>query len=226
MVQKGDFIRITYTGKLETGEVFDTTDEETAKANNIHNENKRYGGEVVILGAKHTLAGMEEELEGKEEGHSGTVTIPPESAFGRYDAMLIQDIPVTRFQDKPQSGQRVVIDGRYATVHVVMGRHVRVDFNHPLAGKTVTYDYKIEQVLESPEDKINGLLEMYAGNRFKIDVSDDSASVEVPISLALEKQWLLAKAMVATDMLKYGGIKELVYIERFTQEALNPEKPS
>ncbi|HIH44432.1 MAG TPA: peptidylprolyl isomerase [Candidatus Methanoperedenaceae archaeon] len=226
MVQKGDFIRITYTGRLDSGEVFDTTDEETAKANNIHNENKRYGGEVVILGAKHTLAGMEDELEGKEAGYSGKVTIPPENAFGRYDAALIQDIPITRFPDKPQSGQRVVIDGKYATVHVVMGRHVRVDFNHPIAGKTVTYDYTIEQKLESPEDKISGLLEMYAGNKFKIEVSGDTASVEVPLALALEKQWLVAKALVATDMLKYGGIKELVFIERFTQEALNPAKPA
>jgi len=42
-IQKGDFIRVSYTGKTDEGRVFDTTNEDVAKANNIYNEKGKYG---------------------------------------------------------------------------------------------------------------------------------------------------------------------------------------
>jgi len=80
-IEKGDFIRVSYSGKTDEGRVFDTTEEDVAKANSIYNEKGKYGGDVVIVGAKHTVAGLDEDFVGKEVGYTGSVTIPPEKAF-------------------------------------------------------------------------------------------------------------------------------------------------
>ena len=68
-IQKGDFIKLNYTGKFEDGRVFDTTDEDLAKKEDIFNPRGLYGGDVVIVGAGHTIEGLDEDLEGKEVGY-------------------------------------------------------------------------------------------------------------------------------------------------------------
>ena len=71
-IQTGDFIRVSYTGKNDD-RVFDTTNEEIARANDIYNEKGKYGGDVIIVGAGHTVAGLDEDFVGKEAGYSGSV---------------------------------------------------------------------------------------------------------------------------------------------------------
>ena len=82
VVQKGDFIKLSYTGKLENGTVFDTTDANVAKENAIYNEQASYGPETVVVGKGFVVAGLDEDLIGKDVGEKGTVTVPPEKGFG------------------------------------------------------------------------------------------------------------------------------------------------
>ena len=63
-IEKGNFIKVSYTGKNED-RIFDTTDEEIAKANDIYNEKGKYGGDIIIVGAGHTVEGLDEDLIGK-----------------------------------------------------------------------------------------------------------------------------------------------------------------
>ena len=66
-LQEGDFVRIRYTGRIG-GDVFDTTDEEIAKEEDVYNQMAEYGPVTIRLGSHHILAGLEEELIGKEVG--------------------------------------------------------------------------------------------------------------------------------------------------------------
>jgi len=143
-IQNGDFIRVSYTGKNED-RIYDTTNEEVAKANNIYNEKGKYGGDIIIVGAGHTVAGLDEDLVGKDVGYSGSVTIPPEKAFGIRNPELIETVPVTKFEQRPQVGMSVQVDGRQGIVIRAIGRMAQVDFNRFLAGQTVTYDYEIKE---------------------------------------------------------------------------------
>ena len=61
-LKKHDFVEIEYTGWLEDGTLFDTTDEKTAKDNNLARENSVFGPVVVCLGEEHILKGMEEKI--------------------------------------------------------------------------------------------------------------------------------------------------------------------
>ena len=76
-IQKGDFIRLSFTGRLTDGTVFDTTDEKIAKESGIYDEEKKYSPMVVIVGSGFLVEGLEEDLIGKKAGYSGKVKIEP-----------------------------------------------------------------------------------------------------------------------------------------------------
>jgi FKBP-type peptidyl-prolyl cis-trans isomerase SlyD len=220
-IQKGDFIKLNYTGKFEDGRIFDTTDEELAKKEEIFNPRGLYGGDVVIVGAGHTIEGLDEDLEGKEVGYSGSVVISPEKAFGPSNPKLVETISITKLKDRNvHPGLPVEVDGRRGVVSRLIGRRVTVDFNSPLAGKTVTYEYTIEKVLETEVEKIQGLLALYTGLRdLEIETADGIAKIYTPTGLTFNQRWLMAKNRVASELFKYAGFKEVQFIEKVTAES-------
>ncbi len=221
-IQNGDFIRVSYTGKNED-RVFDTTDEEIAKASDIYNEKGKYGGDVIIVGAGHTVAGLDEDLVGKEAGYTGSVTVPPEKAFGVRNPELIETIPITRFEKKPQIGMPVQVDGRSGVVIRAIGRMVQVDFNRFLAGQTVTYDYDIKEKIEDNEGKVRGLLGLYIGKDFSIEINGQKATVEIEPELTFNQRWLMSKRQIAKEIIDNTDIKEVVYLERYNKDTLTPK---
>ena len=223
-IQKGDFIKVSYTGKTaDDGRVFDTTDEEVAKANNVYNEKGKYGGDVVIVGAGHTVAGLDEDLTGKDVGYKGSVTIPPEKAFGHRNPELIESIPITRFKDRPQVGMMVELDGRPGMVIRMIGRMAQVDFNRFLAGQTVTYDYEIKEKIEDIEGKVKGLLGLYIGKDFSIQVNENAVTVEIQPELTYNQRWLMSKRQIAREIMNNTDIKEILYLERYNKDVLEPK---
>jgi FKBP-type peptidyl-prolyl cis-trans isomerase SlyD len=223
-IQKGDFIRVSYTGKNDD-RVFDTTNEEVAKANDIYNEKGKYGGDVIIVGAGHTVAGLDEDLVGKEVGYSGNVTIPPEKAFGIRNPELIETIPITKFEQRPQVGMPVQVDGRQGIVIRAIGRMAQVDFNRFLAGQTVTYDYEIKEKIEDNEGKVKGILGLYIGKEFSVEIKDGTATVEIEPDLTFNQRWLMSKRQIANELIDNTDIKEVVYLERYNKGVLAPKAP-
>ncbi len=221
-IQNGDFIRVSYTGKNDD-RIFDTTDEEIAKANGIYNEKGKYGGDVIIVGAGHTVAGLDEDFVGKEPGYTGSVTIPPEKAFGVRNPELIETIPITKFEKKPQLGMPVQVDGRPGVVIRAIGRMVQVDFNRFLAGQTVTYDYEIKEKIEDNEGKVKGLLGLYIGKDFSVEINDQKATLEIEPELTYNQRWLMSKRQIAKEILDNTDIKEIVYLERYNKDVLAPK---
>ncbi len=140
-VKRGDFVRLSYTGRLESGDVFDTTDEEAAKENGIFAEGVNYAPITIIAGENMVVKGLDEDLMSKNSGYEGTVTVPPEKAFGERVPELVEVVPTRRFEKRPAPGMRVSLDNRTGTVESVVGGRTRVDFNSPYAGKSVVYNY-------------------------------------------------------------------------------------
>jgi FKBP-type peptidyl-prolyl cis-trans isomerase SlyD len=222
-IEKGDFIRVSYTGKTDEGRVFDTTDEDVAKANSIYNEKGKYGGDVVIVGAKHTVAGLDEDFVGKEIGYTGSVTVPPEKAFGPRNPELIESIPITKFNQKIQLGMPVEVDGRPGIVIRAIGRMAQVDFNRFLAGQTVTYDYEIKEKIEDSEGKVKGLLGLYIGKDLPVQVTEENITVEIEPDMTYNQRWLMSKRQIAREVIDNTGIKEIIYLEKYNREILEPK---
>ncbi|MDR2944033.1 MAG: peptidylprolyl isomerase [Methanosarcinales archaeon] len=219
-LKKGDFIRLNYTGRMENGTVFDTTDEEVAKAENVYTPQGLYGGDVVVIGYGHTIAGLDKELEGKEVGAEGEVTMGPEDAFGMPKEELIQSVSTSKFKDgKAQVGMVIESDGRQGVVTKVIGRRATIDFNSPLAGKSVTYSYKVEAVMETTEEKIKGLFALYTGIQDAgIKISGDVADVEIPTGITFNQRWLFGKGKLADEILNNTDLKEIRFVESVKKE--------
>ncbi|MBP7299669.1 MAG: FKBP-type peptidyl-prolyl cis-trans isomerase [Methanoculleus sp.] len=226
-VQEGDFVRIRYTGRIG-GDVFDTTDEEIAKEEDIYNQMAEYGPVTIRLGSRHILAGLEEELIGKEVGTEGEVEIPPEKAFGEHDENEVRSFPVTQFREKPEPGMRVSIEGREGMVISVIGRRAVVDFNHPLAGKSVHYTYSIVEKVEDQAEQIRGLIRIFA-RRSDIDIriTDGTVELELPHDIIYDRRWMMWRGNLVSEIFKYyPDINDIVMKETFTRPSspeLEPE---
>jgi len=164
-VKEGDFIRLEYTGKVqETGNVFDTTDENVAEEAGIKLDNKSYGAIPIIVGGGHVLKGLDEALIGMEEGEEKTVEITPEEGFGLRDPKLLQLIPMGEFKKqgmKPEVGMAITSDGVTGIIRSVSGGRVRVDFNHELAGKNLEYNIMVVKEIEDDIDKVKSMIELH-----------------------------------------------------------------
>ncbi len=224
-IEKGDFIKVSYTGKFDDEKIFDTTDEEIAKTNDLYTDRGIYGGDVVIVGAGHTIVGLDEDFVGKEVGYSGTVEIPPEKAFGGRDLKLVESVSITKFKDrKAYEGLEVEINGQRGIVTKVIGRRVRVDMNHPLAGKTVTYEYTIDELLEDKVEKIQGLFSLYTGMQgLEVNINDGTATIITPSVLSFNQRWLVSKGKIANEIIDNVGVDEVLYVERYPEAPMIKE---
>ncbi len=220
-IQKGDFIKLSYTGRLKNGAVFDTTDANVARENGVYNENASYGPETIIAGKGYVVAGLDEDLIGKEVGYKGHVEVPPEKGFGLRRLDLIETIPAKKFKEKVKPGMRVQVQGRSGVVESTAGGRVRINFNPALAGETLIYDYTIEELIEGTDKKIDAILKMYSGQDMQHKTEGEKVIIEVPKELSFNQRWLIAKGVAANEIMEQGNIKEVVFQEAYKK----PEAP-
>ncbi|MEM5783119.1 MAG: peptidylprolyl isomerase, partial [Candidatus Aenigmatarchaeota archaeon] len=125
-MQKGDFIEISYTGKIkENGSIFDK------------------GDVIIALGRNMILPPLEKYLLEMNVGERKNVNVSPEEAFGKRNENLIKTIPLSEFKKhntNPYPGMIISADNMQGRVLSINGGRVTVDFNHPLAGKYLNYD--------------------------------------------------------------------------------------
>jgi len=217
-IKKDDFVKIGYTARLDDGTVIDTTDAEVAKENDIFNERTDYEDITVIVGERQVLEGLDDALEGKEVGFKGEIEVPPEKAFGIYNPDDKQYISVKKLGEKPQIGQRVELDNRYGIVERIIGRRAIIDFNHPFAGKTITFDVEIKDKIEKLEDKIDALFHIYTAKHVDVTVNDKKIRVEIPRGASIDQYFMLGKYSAINAIYKHLDIEEIEIVEIFKKD--------
>ena len=221
-VKEGDFLLLEMTGKaVETGEVFDTTNEELAKEEGIYDENRTYGPRLVVVGESYVLKGLDDKLPGLKLEESAEVEIPPEDAFGERNLDNVRTLPFRMLRSKgvnPVVGQQVEMDGRTAQVRSVAAGRVQLDYNHPLAGRKIVYEVKPASRYEGNEEKIRALI----GRRFfgidlalfKIKLLKKKVRIEIPEEIFFGENIQIAKRGVAMDIHRYfEDVDEIEYNE-------------
>ena len=138
--KKGDKVKVRYTGKLESGKVFDKTKDSLPM--------------VFRVGAGAVVPEFENAVLGLKIGGQKTITIPPEKAFGPRHEDLVVDIKRREFPGKIEMflGKRIDVqaaDGRNLSVKIesVDEKSVRVNANHPLAGETLIFDIQLLEIM-------------------------------------------------------------------------------
>jgi peptidylprolyl isomerase len=137
----GDTVKVHYRGKLQDGFVFDASfDREPLQ---------------FTIGEGQIIPGFEEAVMGMNPGDSKTAEVPVEKAFGPHREDMVGVVAKSKFRDwhdKPEVGERVTIpqtDGPPVdvTVIAVTDSEVAVDANHPLAGKNLTFDIELVDIV-------------------------------------------------------------------------------
>ena len=190
-VRKRDFIEIEYTGKIkEDNTIFDTTDEKVAKENNLHGHD--FSPAVICIGEEQILKGIDKNLDGKEIGREYEFDVNPEDAFGRKNAKLIQLIPTAKFRQQsiqPMPGMQLNIDGIAGIVKTVSGGRTLVDFNHPLAGKELSYKVRINKKIIDNKEKLSGYIKLALGTKdFEATVENGNAKITLKNEMPKEIQ--------------------------------------
>jgi peptidylprolyl isomerase len=131
-VKQGDQVEIEYTGKLEDGTVFDSTDGR--------------GGFTFEAGSNRIIPGMSDAVMGMTVGDEKTVQIPPEQAYGpRHDDLVLR-IPRERIPQDAKVGDALSDGQQGGQVWYVMEltpEETVLDGNHPLAGKTLIFEVRL-----------------------------------------------------------------------------------
>lgn len=234
-VEKGDVIKLRYTGKIkETGEIFDTTEEEVAKQAGIYKENGVYGPVPIAVGAGHVIKGLDEALEGLEVGKKYEIEVPPEKGFGKRDRKLIKTFTLGQFRRQgiiPFPGMPVEIEtesGRKlkGRVLTVSGGRVRVDFNHPYAGKHLVYEVEVVEKIDDPIEKVKAMIELRLprvdANKVIIEVGEKDVVVDfTPVKDEVDKGTMVLGEILLESDLKFLGYEEITF-KPSVEELLKP----
>lgn len=211
-IKKYDFVEIEYTGRTkEDNLLFDTTQENVAKEEGVYDKNHDYSPVVICVGENNVLKALEEQIVGKETGKAYTFEISAENAFGKKDARLIQLIHRNKFRRQniqPVPGLQLNIDGVFGIVRSVSGGRCYVDFNHPLAGKDIVYNIKINRIVEDNKEKLDSLLRMHLHLKdAEIEINENSATIKLKSEMPKEAQEEFKKIVELT----MPSIKELKF---------------
>jgi FKBP-type peptidyl-prolyl cis-trans isomerase 2 len=224
-----DFIKISYTGRIKDGQIFDTTDAEAAKSENIYDQNRVYKPFSVAVGEGQVIKGLDEALAGMKVGDKKAVTIEPEKGYGQKSPSLVKLVPVKVFREQrmnPIPGMPVEIDGMRGKVQTVSGGRVRVDFNHELAGKTLIFEVEVSDKAKTDEDKVNYLIERAFENAegFDAKLEGKKLSLKIPKKALHDRNLLVRKASLSAEAFKFLGLSEVTYEETWENPKIEEKK--
>lgn len=138
IVQNGDKVKVHYRGKLTTGQEFDNSYDKSPIE--------------VLVGAGQLIKGFEAALPGMTEGEIKTIHLTPQDAYGDHNARLVREVD-KKFLPKgmePQVGMQLQIgeneDLTIVTITQVTDKAVKLDANHPLAGKPLIFDIECIEI--------------------------------------------------------------------------------
>ena len=233
-LQKGNFILLDYVAKVkETGEVFDTTLEEAAKKEHMYKEGDIYEPKLVVIGEGWVIKPLDENLTTMEVDKATVLEIPPDKAFGPRDPEKVKRVPLKQLLAKditPTLGMRIEYGGKTATIRAIGAGRVLLDFNPPLAGKTLIYDTTIKKKLETVEDKIAALIHRripaVEQAKFQFTVKPRTVNIDMPEEAFYLEGVQLAKRGIALDIQRFlEGITTVKFAEAFKAELKKEAKP-
>ena len=171
IVKPKDFVEIEFIGRTD-GEVFDTNIPSEARKVNPKSNVEPI---VVCAGQKMLVKGFDDALESKEIGKKYTINLQPEQAYGKRDPKLIKMIPKKVFLEhemNPVAGMTVSLDNAVAKIISASGGRIMVDFNNPLAGKELEFEFTITKKVTDVKEKAGALQKFLFRKVFDFDIDE------------------------------------------------------
>ena len=186
--KKNDFIEIEFIGRVKDGEIFDTNIKEQAKKINLNIDTKPF---IICIGQSMVIPGFDKALEGKEINKKYKIEISPEQAFGKRNSSLVKLMPLKVFTEKniqPRPGMTLALDNLLVKIITVSGGRVLADFNIPLAGKIIIYEFKIKRKIEDINEKVNTLMNFFLKQKFEFEIKQNEKTKEKELIIKAPKE--------------------------------------
>jgi len=137
-IESGKTVTVNYTGKFDNGEVFDSSLNEGREP--LH----------AVLGGGSLIPGFEKGLLGMTEGEKKTLDIEPTEAYGEYLDGLVTRVPKKSVPAESKVGDVLQSTGPRGTIDVTVKEisedDVKLDANHPLAGRKLIFDVEVLEI--------------------------------------------------------------------------------
>src|SRR6267143_1568168 len=231
-MKKGDIIRVDLNGYYASnGELFETTDEALAREKGLWHEGHIYKPRVLILGGESSdiPTGLELDMLKAKVGEKREAVLEPKDAFGAHNPLLVETVSVrelVRLGIEPEVGAAVTRRNRTGYIAGIFGGRVRVDYNHKLAGKALKYEYTIREVAETPEQKVNAILDLHYGRseEFRSEIHGKSVTIKVPDVCKFDPSWAQQKLRIVLDLREHAGFDTVSYVEEYAHEHAHEKK--
>ena len=144
-IEKDKVVSVHYTGKFpESDEIFDTS---------IEREPMEF-----LVGHQNMIQGFEQELLGAEKGENREFTLLPEQAYGHRNEDAIQEVPREQFPDDLEVGMMFQAQSDQGpmqfSINEILEDTVWIDFNHPMAGKTLKFNVEVISIRDATEKEV------------------------------------------------------------------------
>jgi FKBP-type peptidyl-prolyl cis-trans isomerase 2 len=154
--KSGDNVTVDYVGSYDNGTIFDTSNATIAQQNGLYDPDRTYEPISFVIGEQSVIPGFENATIGMKVGESRDVTITPAEAYGDYDITYIQPVNMSELIEANITPYvNMSIPTMYGLVRVdsieinetdYNNSIVNIDFNHPLAGKTLHFKITLRSV--------------------------------------------------------------------------------
>ena len=138
--KNGDKVQVHYTGTLQDGEVFDSSKDRDPLE--------------FTLGEGQVIPGFEKGVAGMSEGDTNKFTVSPDEGYGEPNESLVMTVTLKdlNLDFNPKKGDMLTLqrkDGQQVPVRVedINETDITLDANHPLAGKDLTFEVKLEKIV-------------------------------------------------------------------------------
>ena len=220
-MDEGTIVHIDYDlFNADSEKLIETTREDVAKEHDAHDENRTYSPMVTVVGDGRLIPGFEAHLGEAEAETDYSFDIEPSEAYGERDASLVETISqnvLLRSVRDPEMlgiGAPVEIGGRTGVLQFLSAGRARIDYNHPLAGATLRYDYRITKLVEDRKEKVETLLEMNTGrDDFEVEFDDDDLTITTPEEIAYDQNWAFTKFSLVRTLRDHLGVGIVVFRE-------------
>ena len=224
--KKGELILLDYTAKIkDNGEVFETTIEEDAKKNSIHDPSIKYQPKLVSIGEAWVLKGLDDALSETSVDEKKTIEVSADKGFGARDKGKVRMIPLRKLgedAEKVSVGDTVEVDNKKGIIRFIGSGRVQIDYNHRYAGKTILYEINVKKSLDADDDRISAILK----SRMPVDddklvfkKNADSLDVTIPEEIFRLEGLAVLKHFFQMDIFKFvPSVQKINFIETYTNK--------
>lgn len=230
-MKSGDFIYIDYVGRVkDTGEIFDLTIESVAKKEKVYAPGVSYKPVSVVIDGNFVIKGLNDALKEMSVGDKRTVLIEPKDGFGERDVNYVRPVPLSSFKGQnidPTPGSWVTINGVRGKIVSADGGRIKIDFNHPLAGKRIEYEVEVKREVTKDEEKVQAVVGyITALDADKVHVKMEGKEAEVKIDAKRDLPASLKKQIADMTIKHVKSVEKVKFVDEYGADGGKKEEPA